>query len=120
MKYATLLVFTLLLFLASPVAQEQAPVNDGNDLLPRCKAFVDTSDNSRWGSTHEAFSVGFCMGLVEGVASASPHVCPVKGVTNLQSARVVLKYLEDNPQSLNLNEAVLTELALSKAFPCPK
>lgn len=120
MKYASLLT-VLLLFLSSPVAQEsQSSVTDGNTLLPMCKEAVETADSPTWRSTHEAFNHGYCLGLVEGVSFSSPQVCPGKGVKFMQEVRVVVKYLEDNPQTLNLNEALLTERALSKAFPCPK
>ena len=120
MKYATLLVLTVLLFLVCPVAQENQPsYTDGNSLLPTCKAAIDSADNPTWRNSHEAFNAGYCIGLVKGVSFSSPHVCPAKGVKFLQEARVVVKYLEDNPQILNLDETVLTETALSKAFPCP-
>jgi hypothetical protein len=118
MKYATLLLLTVLLFLSFPVARGQLSVSDGNDLLPRCKAFVDSSENPNWKDSHEAFSVGYCLGLVNGISFSAPDVCPTQGVTVLQEVRVVVKYLEDNPQILNLNGAMLTERALSRAFPC--
>jgi hypothetical protein len=68
----------------------------------------------------EAFRDGYCIGLVNGVTNASPQVCPDEAVTTGQTVRVVLKYLEDHPEELHLNNAVLAEKALAKAFPCPK
>jgi hypothetical protein len=56
--------------------------------------------------------------LVNGIGFGSPTVCPGEGVTTLQEARVVVKYLEDNPAILNLNESFLPAAALAKAFPC--
>jgi len=93
---------------------------DGNDLLPRCQASVTSLDTPTWKDAHEAFNAGFCLGLVQGVWYASANVCTPAGVTFGQLQRVVLKFLQDNPEKLNLNQNLLAEMALSKAFPCPK
>jgi Rap1a immunity proteins len=119
MKGFLLLIF---LFVTSSFAVEQQTrsSSDGNDLLPRCQAMINAADDPNWKSTHEAFSVGFCTGLVEGIIYASSTVCTPKGVTVLQSARVVVKFLEDNPDKLNLDERALADTALTKAFPCSR
>lgn len=115
MKYATLLVFTVLFFLSSAVAQENQRPDDGNDLLPRCQAVIDSQLTD-----YQGFPAGYCLGLVHGIAFASPKVCPASNVKNVQMVRVVVKFLEDNPEQLNAYESVLVERALSKAFPCRK
>ena len=92
--------------------------NDGNELLPRCQAAIASLDKDTWKDTHESFSAGFCLGLVEGISYASPSVCPTKGVTLGQLERVLVKFLQDNPEQLNLNERELVVKALSKVFPC--
>ena len=71
-------------------------------------------------NTFEAWRDGYCTGLVYGISNASPHVCPDEEVTTGQETRVVLKYLQDHPEELHLDNAVLVEKALEKAFPCPK
>jgi hypothetical protein len=68
----------------------------------------------------DAYRDGYCSGLVAGVSSASPRVCPDDGVTGGQQIRVVLKYLQDHPEELHLDDALLVDRALAKAFPCPK
>jgi Ssp1 endopeptidase immunity protein Rap1a len=79
---------------------------------------IDSADRPSWKDAHESFSAGFCEGLVEGITYSSISVCPTKGVTITQEIRVVVKYLEDNPEKLNQHEAVLVNAALTKAFPC--
>ena len=43
---------------------------------------------------------------------------PEQGVTNGEAARIVLKYLKDNPQKLDQNEVELAIQAFREAFPC--
>jgi Rap1a immunity proteins len=93
---------------------------DGNDLLPRCQQAVEAIDRATWKDVNESFNAGFCLGLVQGVSYASADVCTGQGVTFSQMERVVVKFLQDNPKKLNLNQSTLVEMALSKAFPCLK
>jgi hypothetical protein len=93
---------------------------DGNDLLPRCQQAVEAIDKATWKDVNESFNAGFCLGLVQGVSYASADVCTGQGVTFSQMERVVVKFLQDNPKKLNLNQSTLVEMALAKAFPCLK
>jgi hypothetical protein len=93
---------------------------DGNDLLPRCQQAVEAIDKTTLKDVNESFNAGFCFGLVQGVSYASADVCPGEGVTFSQMERVVVKFLQDNPKKLNLNQSTLVQTALSKAFPCLK
>jgi hypothetical protein len=113
------LVFVFVFFTASlAVEQETLSLVDGNDLLPRCQAAIASSERSAFKDVHESFSAGFCTGLVDGIIYSSSSVCPPDGVTALQSVRVVVKFLNDNPDKLNLDQRVLVDAALTKAFPC--
>ena len=122
MRNACLFLVVLLCgVVASPEAVGQtAPSQDGNDLLPRCQQSVESFERPTWKDAHESFNGGFCLGLVKGVWYASANVCTGEGVTFSQLQRVVLKFLQDNPEKLNLADSYLVEMALSKAFPCPK
>jgi hypothetical protein len=102
------------------VGQTTTSHNDGNSLLPECQQSVEAMDRAAWKDVHESFNGGFCLGLVEGVWYASANVCTGQGVTFGQLQRVVLKFLQDNPEKLNPNDGYLVETALSRAFPCPK
>lgn len=72
---------------------------DGNDLLPRCQQAVEAIDKATWKDAHESFDAGFCLGLVQGVSYASADVCTGESVTFSQMERVVVKFLQDNPNS---------------------
>src|ERR1022692_1958459 len=122
MKNLCLLFVVLLCGAAVPLQGVGQTVSheDGNDLLPRCQQSVEALDKTTWKDAHESFNAGFCLGLVQGVWYASANVCTGPGVTFGQLQRVVLKFLQDNPEKLNLNQSTLVEMALSKAFPCPK
>jgi len=99
----------------------QAPSHqDGNDLLQRCQQAVEATGEAKWKDANESFDAGFCLGLVQGVSYASADVCTGEGVTFSQMERVVVKFLQDNPKKLNLNQTTLVVKALSKAFPCLK
>jgi hypothetical protein len=119
----------VLLLLVAPLCVGVVPVQtigqttshqDGNDLLPRCQQAVEAIDRATWKDVNESFNAGFCFGLVQGVSYASADVCTGEGVTFSQMERVVIKFLQDNPKKLNLNQSTLVQMALSKAFPCLK
>ena len=89
-----------------PAVEQQ---QTGSWLSSACEEAVATS-----GST--------CLTYVTGVFDALrllQVVCAPAGVTNDQAARVVLKFLRDNPQRLHEHRVVLTVEALVRAFPCP-
>lgn len=98
-------------------ASQEATTGEG--LLGSCQISVrDMDDRNHKENAFEAYREGYCDGLVYGISNASPRVCPDKEVTNGQSVRVVLKYLQDHPEELHLDNAVLVERALALAFPC--
>jgi hypothetical protein len=118
-------VFWVLLMMCGAVVPVQTigqttSHQDGNDLLPRCQQAVEVIDKATWKNANESFNAGFCLGLVQGVSYASADVCTEEGVTFSQMERVVVKFLQDNPKKLNLNQSTLIVMALSKAFPCLK
>lgn len=93
----------------------------GNGLIGSCRISVRSmEDKSYQETTIEAWRDGYCMGIIQGVSKASPHVCLGSEVTVGQETRMVLKYLEDHPKELHLENDVLVEKALTKAFPCAK
>jgi len=115
---APLFLLVVIFLPVSPAAQNDSA--EGNKLILSCKAAVEFAEGREWKSGDEAFDMGFCLGLVEGVAFSSPEVCTSSDVTHGQGARVVLKYLNDHPEKLNLRRDRLVEVALAQAFPCEK
>jgi hypothetical protein len=117
--FALLLLLAVIFFLPVSLAAQNDSA-DGNKLILSCKAAVEFAEGKEWKSGGEAFDMGFCLGLVEGVAFSSPEVCTSSDVTHGQGARVVLKYLNDHPEKLSLRRDRLVEAALAQAFPCEK
>ena len=115
---APLLLLVAIFLPVSPAAQNDSA--DGDKLILSCKAAVEFAEGREWKSGGEAFDMGFCLGLVEGVAFSSPEVCTSTDITHGQGARAVLKYLNDHPEKLNLRRDRLVEVALAQAFPCDK
>jgi Rap1a immunity proteins len=118
-----------LLVAASVLAQD-----NGNDLLSKCRKGITKGSVDASMTADERWDAMYCMGYIGGVVDADkvwqlqpsktleqpdvPHYCFPKDTQMGQIHRVVLKYLEDNPQKLYLGAAALIRLALHDAFPC--
>ncbi|MBR7196473.1 Rap1a/Tai family immunity protein [Pseudomonas sp. 14A] len=99
---------------------------DGNKLLDACQAAIRFNDTKK---ADEEVSIGYCLGLMQGVRSLIMYTntgipienqtcLPLSGISNGQAARVVVKYLKENPEQLHQDEGILTLLVLKHAFPC--
>lgn len=104
--------------------------HDGSVLMEDCESAVRKLDNVSMPSDSD-LSSGVCFGTVQGVGAMMVYLnselsgdykaCfPKGGISNAQGARVVLKYLRDNPETLHNDGPFLVMLALHKAFPCKK
>jgi len=93
---------------------------DGNQLITSCKPAIDKLDEpSRVFTKQEVYYIGYCDGLVSGIASSSitEDDADLRGVPRGQLERVVEKYLTDHPEKLSLASSFLVREALIKAFP---
>ena len=100
---------------------------DGNELLRQCQHFIKLVDGGT-ARTDEHYNAGACGGFVQGVASSTAlydEFIPIKlkfctpgTATGSQLVRIVVKYLKDNPKTLNDNRTVLVWRALLDAYPC--
>ena len=94
---------------------------DGNKLLEYCTPFVE-------GKSGDLFQQGYCVGFVGGVVhalilardmpAAVGYSCLPDGVTNGQVARIVHKWLQENPEHLHERQVLPVIYALVRAFPC--
>jgi hypothetical protein len=91
---------------------------DGDELLPMCNSTVAYL-NDHHSPMEKQFSEGYCLGLVTGVSETSDDVCSL-GVPSGQLVTVVVKFLEDHPDRLNLKNTTLVRQALMRAWPCKK
>ena len=102
---------------------------DGNFLLRECKE----TQNDTYQGCEPAISSMHCLGYIDGLVdmndiyksnvlkgSSPALICLPKDkrVTVGDLARIVVKYLEDNPTQLHESAAALATVALGKAFPC--
>ena len=95
-------------------------VDTGADALKYCQLFVGDSfrDNG------EARSAGSCEGMIETAMLFSPNLpadvrgCPPTQGSTLESAKVLLRYLEKNPDRLNEAGITLAIEAFRDAWPC--
>jgi Rap1a immunity proteins len=95
-------------------------VDKGADAQKSCTLLVDGSfhDNA------EARSAGACEGMIETAMLFSPNLppnvraCPPALGSVLESARVLLRYLDQNPDRLNLPGITLAIEAFRDSWPC--
>jgi hypothetical protein len=105
---------------SSSAPAPQQDVTSGTWLQGSCQITVKATDDRTFHENDlESFRDGFCRGMIEGVSSASPRVCPDSRYL-VQEVRIVLKYLQDHPEELNKRNTTLVDKALSRAFPCPE
>jgi hypothetical protein len=123
-------LLTLSVFLACfPVLLAHAEDEDGNLLLRECKETL----NETYKECEPAINSMHCLGYIDGLVamndiykstvlkgSSQGLIClpKEKPQTVGQLARIVVKYLEDNPKQLHEPAASLATVALSKSFPC--
>lgn len=75
--------------------------------------------------------MGYCYGYVRGLSDYATGTAPMtseqlsnvqscrpEGVDNRQLAQIVVKFLENNPQFLHLEQTTVAAVALNRAFPC--
>lgn len=107
--------------LAASQARSQDKAS-GNFLIGACHVTVSVIEHTGTiARPLEAWRAGYCRGVVVGVDSVATlggQVCKPEGVTSDQEVRVVAKYLEDHPESLNQTGSILAFQALRDAFPC--
>jgi hypothetical protein len=95
-------------------------VDAGTDAQKSCRLLVDGSFHS----DDEARSAGACEGMVETAMVFAPNMpadirgCPPPQGSALESAKVVLRYLDNNPGRLEEPGITLTIEALRDAWPC--
>ena len=102
--------------------------NDGNDLLKRC-TYAAADDLPK--NTTEFIGAAFCLGFIEGAVNGiqvaiavnvekkeDRPFCVPEGVTNSQKAKILVKYLNENPKLLHKGRLYLTIKAFVEAYPC--
>lgn len=99
------------------LADVHAGFQSGNLLLDFCN-----SDEFK-----DLRSFSYCTGYIAAIADLDNGTCILKqnsyfklpeNITQSQLRKVVVKWLNQNPEKLNFGAASLVEVALSESFPC--
>jgi hypothetical protein len=120
MRIAALLFVGLVAFATSSVAQ--VDMDSGNFHVDGCRLLASTPETAN--NASDMFKMGLCAGtidtLVELAALMPEEVrfCLPGQVTRKQVAQVIVRYLEQHPESLHRKFVVLASAALLDAFPC--
>lgn len=127
----------LLLGIALPLTPgfAQSP-SDGNALLHNCSLVTKMADGDPVTSVVDNLNAGVCMGLVRGIMdtmtlwqsldhggpvdNTAIHGCIPDSIKTIQGARIVVKYLNDHPEKLQVPDTRLVLMAMVDAFPCSK
>ena len=95
-------------------------VDKGNDAQKSCELLVQNSFRDQG----EARSAGACEGMIETAMLFSPNLpadvraCPPAQGSILQSAKVLLRYLENNPDRVHEPGITVAIQAFRDAWPC--
>jgi len=124
------LVSGLLLLAAAVSSPASALEQDGEFFLQSCGVAVKLSDGQQI-SDEERLRGVFCVAYLSGFldsltlsakfSSGKKVVClPERGISNDQAARLLTKYLRDNPEMLHESGRMSFYITLQKTFPCGK
>src|SRR5215472_2108842 len=95
-------------------------VDTGADAQRDCQLFVEGS----FSDNHDAQYAGSCEGMIETAMFFAPNLpadvraCPPAQGSTLESAKVLLRYLDQNPDRLNVAGITLAFEAFRDAWPC--
>ena len=119
----------MLIFVALPtIGLSQVPqgrVFPSSELLRACTISVRSYDSgSRAGSTSEIGDTHWCLGYLQGALDTMlPHpqtygICFPPGISTGQTARMIVKHLQERPERLHHPAIVELRTMLSRVFPC--
>lgn len=125
MTYLRMLIISLIVIPSATNAT-------GNTLLKQCSDLISMIETRK--DPHNPFDVGTCSGYLKGIRETNelhrifakelgvePSTllfCTPNEVSVEQLARIVVKFLKENPEQLHAHEMHLAWEALYKAFPC--
>jgi hypothetical protein len=112
--------FCLLLVAAAASANDEAIPQSGNAFLHQC-GLPSLGHGKDTATPMFGFCFGYVNGVIDGALTATVPAfpfCAPNGVTREQEYRVVVKFMEDNPDADHLLTASLVVSAMHKAWPC--
>jgi hypothetical protein len=109
-------VFALLILTTPAFADEDR--HSGNSIFDGCNTDPDVFNRADIVTKSLAFE---CLGAIQGVmfmGIANREICPPDNFTGNQERKIVVKYMSDHPDKLNLPYPELILTALRNAWPC--
>ena len=109
-------------------AAEQADIStSGRDFLEVCSSIDSEGNREAARIQRDATCLGWVQGFLDGflvygellgVPRRDRMACVPRGVTTVQTVRVIKKYLADNPGKAHRPTRYIASIALAGAFPC--
>jgi hypothetical protein len=91
---------------------QDVDAESAKDVIPGCREMVA-------GKRTHSFSQGICLGEVDALLLTHANlICPSKGVTLDQAARIIVQFVDGHPPLLDKRFAVVALVALQGAWPC--
>jgi len=118
MKKVALIAVLLMMGLCDSNGADEPDVGSGNYMLPHCRHVT------LGGNNYDPWD-GSCTGTLETLIflgaslSGEYKICAPKQATRLQSAQIVVLYMQKHPQDLHRPFVWLAVRALSEGWPCP-
>jgi len=112
---------------AKPTAGQPDISRSGSDFLELCSTIGSESNKNPARIYNDATCLGWVEGFEDGftvhdellgVPRKDRMVCVPHGVTNLQAAGIIKKYIADNPKKAHRPTRYIASLALAGAFSC--
>ena len=120
------------IFMIMTAIPAMAVKRTGNDLLVDCANLIKT-ESIESVNKEKLLGIGYCIGLIDGLVtfnyvyeavleregnSTMVQMCLPQRISTRQSAEVIVKYLQDNPNRLHQSGQALAAQALVTAYPC--
>ena len=102
----------LLLTFCQAASARESNSKSANNVMPGCRSLVSNSNK-------DSFFQGVCAGTVDAAAIFVKGICLPEHVIIDQAVRVVVKYIDAQPERQHELFADLAAEALSAAWPCP-
>ena len=126
------LLMVAAIFMIMTAIPAMAVKRTGNDLLVDCANLIKT-ESIESVNKEKLLGIGYCIGLIDGLVtfnyvyeavleregnSTMVQMCLPQRISTRQSAEIIVKYLQDNPNRLHQSGQALAAQALVTAYPC--
>jgi len=134
MRSISILALLTVCFVCSPGSDGQKLTagqpdisRSGSNFLEACSSIESEVNRSSVRIYNDAACLGWVEGFTDGfmvheellsVPRRDRMACVPHGVTSIQTARVIKKYLADNPEKAHRPTRYVASIALAGAFPC--